>query len=144
MRINKIVFAFRNGVWPKPMEGLNMFQPLVQADGVPVEQSSSSEWSDSESMDSPSASDTDLNSEPEQNIISRTSDSALPLEINQSGILSSKVKEIKAVSRTLAIEDRSSTGGLQKVTLHDMYLYTIYWPHTYVHIHIYSCSREGF
>lgn len=116
MRINKIVFAFRNGVWPKPMEGLNMFQPLVQ-DGVPVEQSSSSEWSESESMDSPSASDTDLNSEPEQDITSHTSDSALPLEINQSGILSSKVKEIKAVSRTLAIEDRSFTGGLQKVNL---------------------------
>ena len=117
MRINKIVFAFRNGVWPKPMEGLNMFQPLVQADGVPVEQSSSSEWSDSESIESPSASDTDLNSEPEHIITSHTSDSALPLEINQSGILSSKVKEIKAVSRTLAIEDRSSVGGLQKVTL---------------------------
>lgn len=114
MRINKIVFAFHNGVWPKPMEGLNMFQPLVQADGVPVEQSSSSEWSNSESMESPSASDTDLNSEPEQIITSRTSDSALPLEINQSGILSSKVKEIKAVSRTLAIEDRTSVGGLQK------------------------------
>lgn len=110
------MFAFRNGVWPKPMEGLNMFQPLVQADGVAVDQSSSSEWSDSESMDSPSASDTDLNSEPEQNITSRSSDSALPLEINQSGILSSKVKEIKAVSRTLSIEDRSS-GGLQKVIL---------------------------
>lgn len=116
MRINKIVFAFRNGVWPKPMEGLNMFQPLVQADGVTIDQSSSSEWSDSESMDSPSASDTDLNSEPEQNITGRSSDSALPLEINQSGILSSKVKEIKAVSRTLSIEDRSS-GGLQKVIL---------------------------
>ena len=69
-----------------------MFQPLVQANGVPVEQSSSSEWSDSESMDSPSASDADLNSEPEQNITSRTSDSALPLEINQSGIFSFKVK----------------------------------------------------
>ena len=116
MRINKIVFAFRNGVWPKPMEGLNMFQPLVQADGVPVEQSSSSEWSDSESMDSPSASDTDLNSEPEPNVTSHTNDSAMPLEINQSGILSSKVKEIKAVSRTLAIEDRGSTTGLQKVS----------------------------
>ena len=117
MRINKIVFAFRNGVWPKPMEGLNMFQPLVQADGVPVEQSSSSEWSDSESMESPSASDTDLNSEPEPNITSHTNDSAMPLEINQSGILSSKVKEIKAVSRTLAIEDRGSTAGLQKVII---------------------------
>ena len=117
MRINKIVFAFRNGVWPKPMEGLNMFQPLIQVDGIPIEQSSSSEWSDSESMDSPSASDTDLNSEPEQNIASCNNDSAMPLEINQSGILSSKVKEIKAVSRTLAIEDKSSTGGLQKVTI---------------------------
>ena len=53
-----------------------MFQPLVQVDGVPMEQSSSSEWSDSESMDSPSASDTDLNSEPEQNVTSRTNDSA--------------------------------------------------------------------
>ena len=55
MRINKIVFAFRNGVRPKPMEGLNMFQPLIQRDGIVVDQLSSSEWSESESIDSPSA-----------------------------------------------------------------------------------------
>jgi len=123
MRINKIVFAFRNGVWPKPMEGLNMFQPLIQGDGVVVDQSSSSEWSESESIDSPSASDTDLNSEPEHNV-GVAGNSSLPLEINQSGILSSKVKEIKAVSRTLAIEDRTTQGSSQqKVQNCSMYGY---------------------
>lgn len=31
IRISRIVYAFRNQVWPKPMEGLDLFNPLSQA-----------------------------------------------------------------------------------------------------------------
>ena len=30
MRLTRIVFAFRNGYWPKPMEGLELFAPKRQ------------------------------------------------------------------------------------------------------------------
>ena len=39
MRMTRIVYAFRNRVWPKPMEGLDLFIPSVKSD----ESSSSSE-----------------------------------------------------------------------------------------------------
>lgn len=42
MRMTRIVYAFRNKVWPKPMEGLDLFIPTVKQD------SSSSESSEEE------------------------------------------------------------------------------------------------
>lgn len=41
MRLTRIVYAFRNKVWPKPMEGLDLFIPTVKQDA-----SSSSDSSD--------------------------------------------------------------------------------------------------
>ena len=29
IRITRIAYAFRNGVWPKPMEGLDLFNPTI-------------------------------------------------------------------------------------------------------------------
>ena len=31
IRLSRIIFAFRNGVWPKPMEGLDLFNPVLAA-----------------------------------------------------------------------------------------------------------------
>ena len=42
IRVTRIVYAFRNRRWPKPMEGLELFTPTVSQDG------SSSESSESE------------------------------------------------------------------------------------------------
>jgi hypothetical protein len=42
IRATRIVYAFRNERWPKPMEGLELFTPTVSQDG------SSSESSESE------------------------------------------------------------------------------------------------
>lgn len=32
IRMTRIVYAFRNKVWPKPMEGLDLFTPVVRQD----------------------------------------------------------------------------------------------------------------
>ena len=32
IRMTRIVYAFRNNVWPKPMEGLDLFAPVVRQD----------------------------------------------------------------------------------------------------------------
>ena len=40
IRMTRIVYAFRNKVWPKPMEGLDLFLPVVkQEDGLSSESS---------------------------------------------------------------------------------------------------------
>lgn len=39
MRMTRIVYAFRNKVWPKPMEGLDLFTPTVKADASSSESS---------------------------------------------------------------------------------------------------------
>ena len=44
IRMTRIVYAFRNKVWPKPMEGLDLFTPVVNKDD------SSSESSDDEEV----------------------------------------------------------------------------------------------
>lgn len=46
IRMTRIVYAFRNGVWPKPMEGLDLFVPTFTPDQA---SSSESESSDSDS-----------------------------------------------------------------------------------------------
>ena len=44
IRLTRIVYAFRNKVWPKPMDGLDLFMPVIGAE-------SSSSGSESEAMD---------------------------------------------------------------------------------------------
>ena len=43
IRLTRIVYAFRNHVWPKPMEGLDLFSPVVSN----TDSSSSEEDNDS-------------------------------------------------------------------------------------------------
>ena len=53
IRMTRIVYAFRHRVWPKPMEGLDLFSPVVNQAQISSSESSESEeedenWSDSE------------------------------------------------------------------------------------------------
>ena len=41
--MTRIVYAFRNKRWPKPMEGLELFTPVVSQDGSSSESSEESE-----------------------------------------------------------------------------------------------------
>ena len=51
IRITRIVYAFRNGVWPKPMEGLDLFTPVVDM-GESSSESSESELESDQYSDS--------------------------------------------------------------------------------------------
>lgn len=43
IRMTRIVYAFRNKVWPKPMEGLDLFMPMVKQDEISSESSEEEE-----------------------------------------------------------------------------------------------------
>ena len=47
MRLTRIVYAFRNQVWPKPMEGLDLFIPVAKQDTASSSSESSGEEEDS-------------------------------------------------------------------------------------------------
>ena len=49
IRLTRIVYAFRNKVWPRPMEGLDLFTPTVHQDGSSSESSESEEDVNSDS-----------------------------------------------------------------------------------------------
>ena len=48
IRITRIAYAFRNRVWPKPMEGLDLFNPTISDDSS--DESSMSEWESEEGV----------------------------------------------------------------------------------------------
>ena len=47
--MTRIVYAFRNKVWPRPMEGLDLFTPVVRLDESSSESSESEEERNSDS-----------------------------------------------------------------------------------------------
>ena len=66
IRLSRIIYAFRNQVWPKPMEGLDLFNP-VSAACKNVSDSSSDEMSSAEGgMESGHDSDPDWNAKKEK------------------------------------------------------------------------------
>lgn len=53
MRLTRIVYAFRNGHWPKPMEGLDLFVPRKQDIAMEALEESSEDEEEEEEMFNP-------------------------------------------------------------------------------------------